>query len=427
MNPEVRVAIVGGGLAGLSAANRLARKSDSRITLYEKAHTLGGRASTVVKSGFHLNQGAHALYNAGAANAYIKELRVVLPGAPPPNSNALAFWQGKFATLPLDLASLAMTSLFNAGEKLVLGKFLAELPHIKLDTLNEISFRDWLATKFQSETVIAYLLTLNRLGTYSNGPDVIAAGPALRQLQLGQQGVTYLDGGWQSIVEGLRRALPKPIDERVNAEVTVVGSAEGGGVSITADGATEVFDFVILALPPGRVAQIAPGALPDGLLEKLVECRMACLDICLRELPDQKKTYALGLDEPLYYSVHSATAKLADDGGAQIPLGFYLGPGETGGEMHLERMLNLLDKLQPGWQDLLVYKRYLPNMVASYSTASVALRGINGLPTPALQGSDRMFACGDWVGSGHLLSDASVASALSAADMVAQRLHVAAC
>lgn len=236
----------------------------------------------------------------------------------------------------------------------------------------------------------------------------------------------YLHGGWQSIVEALRGALPKPIEERVNAEVTAVGSDGSGGVSVTVDGATEVFDFVILVVPPLCVAQLAPGALPDGLLDKLVESRMACLDICLRELPDEKKTYALGLDEPVYYSVHSATAKLADDGGAQIPLGFYLAPGETGGEVHLEKMINLMDKLQPGWQDLLVYKRYLPNMVASYGTASVTLRGTNGLPSPALQGTDRIFACGDWVGSGHLLSDASVASALNAADMVAQRLHVAA-
>ncbi len=39
--------------------------------------------------------------------------------------------------------------------------------------------------------------------------------------------------------------------------------------------------------------------------------RMACLDIALSSLPDKDALFALGVDRTLYFSVHSAYAKLA--------------------------------------------------------------------------------------------------------------------
>ncbi|HEY8459494.1 MAG TPA: FAD-dependent oxidoreductase, partial [Blastocatellia bacterium] len=46
------VAVVGGGLAGLTAANYLARAGFS-VTLFEKSSAVGGRAKTDVERGFH--------------------------------------------------------------------------------------------------------------------------------------------------------------------------------------------------------------------------------------------------------------------------------------------------------------------------------------------------------------------------------------
>jgi cyclopropane-fatty-acyl-phospholipid synthase len=44
----MRVAVVGAGVAGLTAAHELARSSGGvRVTLYEKEHHLGGGAGTV--------------------------------------------------------------------------------------------------------------------------------------------------------------------------------------------------------------------------------------------------------------------------------------------------------------------------------------------------------------------------------------------
>lgn len=79
------VAIIGGGVAGLTASIYLARAGRSVIVL-EKASQIGGRACTVNKSGTALNLGVHALYQDGAAEAILSELDIQLKGADPPAS-----------------------------------------------------------------------------------------------------------------------------------------------------------------------------------------------------------------------------------------------------------------------------------------------------------------------------------------------------
>jgi phytoene dehydrogenase-like protein len=69
----VDVAIVGGGLAGLTAATYLARAGKS-VTLFEKAASLGGRAATSNHDGYLFNRGIHALYTGGATEEVLKDL-----------------------------------------------------------------------------------------------------------------------------------------------------------------------------------------------------------------------------------------------------------------------------------------------------------------------------------------------------------------
>ena len=52
--------VVGGGLAGLTAATYLAR-AGSKVTLYEKASGLGVRAATRERDGYYFNHGMHAI------------------------------------------------------------------------------------------------------------------------------------------------------------------------------------------------------------------------------------------------------------------------------------------------------------------------------------------------------------------------------
>lgn len=152
----------------------------------------------------------------------------------------------------------------------------------------------------------------------------------------------------------------------------------------------------------------------------------ACLDVCLRKLTNADHTFAIGIDQPLYYSVHSTTAKLAEDNHALIHLAVYLPEGEKGSEKHEQQLLELLDKMQPGWQEELVYKRFLPNMTASFGTPLAADNGANGLASvtlPVVNLPGQVFVCGDWVGSGHLLVDAAMSSAVAAAEAAIARVE----
>src|SRR5579864_8862080 len=58
--------VIGGGLAGLTAANALAGANRS-VILYEQSAQLGGRAATLQDRGFLPNCGPHALYCGGRA------------------------------------------------------------------------------------------------------------------------------------------------------------------------------------------------------------------------------------------------------------------------------------------------------------------------------------------------------------------------
>lgn len=69
------VAIVGGGIAGLTAALYLAR-GGKRVVVLESQNQMGGRAITNKKDGIRFNLGSHALY-AGDAYDIFRELTFV--------------------------------------------------------------------------------------------------------------------------------------------------------------------------------------------------------------------------------------------------------------------------------------------------------------------------------------------------------------
>ena len=71
----IDVAIVGGGLAGLTAAATVAA-AGLRPVVYERRRDLGGDARSSTSEGFIFNQGPHALYRGGAAERTLQELGV---------------------------------------------------------------------------------------------------------------------------------------------------------------------------------------------------------------------------------------------------------------------------------------------------------------------------------------------------------------
>ena len=80
MNERIDVAVIGGGLSGLTAAALLARQG-RQVTVFEGSAHLGGRAQSPTMQGTPVNLGPHALYLGGAAFEVLTSLGIDCPTA----------------------------------------------------------------------------------------------------------------------------------------------------------------------------------------------------------------------------------------------------------------------------------------------------------------------------------------------------------
>ncbi|MGV3719728.1 MAG: amine oxidase, partial [Actinomycetota bacterium] len=128
--------------------------------------------------------------------------------------------------------------------------------------------------------------------------------------------------------------------------------------------------------------------------------------------------FALGMEEPLYFSVHAPAARLAPEGGATLHVARYLGAKEEPTSEVEAELESLSDEMQPGWRAELVERRFLRRVTVTHALPTAAMGGTAGRPGPAVPGVPNVYVVGDWVGPEGLLSDASVASAELAANMI---------
>jgi phytoene dehydrogenase-like protein len=196
--------VLGGGVAGLAAATYIARGGRA-VTVVEKASTLGGRAATDQPNGFALNRGAHALYTGGAGSAVLRELGVSYSYGIPRRLFALdERGMHRLPASPLDL--LLTTLLDGADKREVLGLF-ARLGAIHTATLGELPAAEWIDRTVRRRRVRALLRSIARVYTYSIALDLASADTVVTKLQqTARHPVHYVDGGWQTIVHGLRDA-----------------------------------------------------------------------------------------------------------------------------------------------------------------------------------------------------------------------------
>ena len=409
------VIIIGGGLAGLTTATLLGR-SGTTVTLYEhSSRAIGGRARTTEIDGFYFNQGPHALCINDANDSILKEIGISHTGEIAAGKGYL-IKGGKKQEID---SNFGLTG--KDGSQFFKSPTNMDFSQLEIPTVQE-----WLDKNIHDSNDSEIIKALIRLNTYGNDPDIQSIGSVLHQIYLGSQvGYMYLDHGWQTLVDGLVTAAKDAgVKIILGEKVTKLKKNDSLGWQVLLSNKTEVSAkiVVIAAGPMDALNLFDENERPDVLIKAAKESkpiRLVCLDVALSSLLDKDTTFAIGINQPLYYSVHSKYAKLAPEGGALIHVAKYLGtsiapkPREDG--IDLEQFL---DFLQPGWRQVLVKKRPLPNMVVCNAVVTAANGGLAGRPDTKI--AENLYVVGDWVGKEGLLSNASVASAKRASELISK-------
>jgi len=437
------VIVIGGGIAGLAASVYLAR-GGRRVTVFERRPHLGGRAVTHLRRGYRFNLGPHAFYRGGAGAQVCRELGIPVRGGIPDGSGVAMLGADRYR-FPGSFLKLLTTNLLPLKARFEAAKLFMRIRRIDAKRFAGMTAREWLDANVANGRLRQTMEALIRLATYSDHADEQSAAVALAQLRNSLKGVVYVDEGWQRIVDALHGAA-------VSAGVTFVTSSHVVGVEHDGSAVTSIAlgeleqdlqrsstrsmklprmagdargtrlpaSDVILAVDPTTARDLVDGlewTPPQPVLA-------TCLDVALSALPREKPTFAVGIDRPLYYSVHSAWAQLTPKGGALIHVAKYRKSGvanddeiestssrrtptAAGDETELEL---LLDEMQPGWRERIVHRRFLPSMTVSNALVRP------GVARPAAVTKIKgLYLAGDWIGDEGILSDAALASARTAA------------
>jgi phytoene dehydrogenase-like protein len=410
-----KVIIVGGGLAGLAASVFLAR-AGFKVTIYEKSSHVGGRGITNTFDGnIHFNLGAHAVYP--IAEKIIRELGIPFSGGHPSVDNILIY-HDKFYTSPTTPTSLLKTKLLGVGAKIELAGLITKVTRLDTTKLQTVTVRDWLDQNVKNEAVKGFLETMLRVATYANAPEQLSAGFAIATLQnVIKGGVRYLDGGWQTLIDGLVVAA-KTADVEIITSAAVTSVAKDGTVTL-ANGTADKAQAVLICAEPQLASQLIENGNQPQLkkwADNAVPVRASVYDLALSRLPKPERTVVFDVQKSLYYSVHSKVAKLAPEGVVVIHTAKYLKPGQA--PIDKSELETLLDVLQPGWRDLVIKSRFLPEMVVSNKLVTAKEGGIAGRATVNLPGYSKIFLAGDWVGTEGNLAEAVFSSAKQASAQI---------
>lgn len=405
--------VVGAGLAGLTAALAAAR-GGARVVVLD-GRPPGGRAGvTVVDPGVVFNSGPRALYAGGPAKRILSSFGIEPSGDAPPTSGH-AVLDGHVHPIPDSPLGMLRTRLLSAGSKVRAGALLGGLQRIDPARYDDCTVARWLEDRRLAEDARMLVRAVIRTTTYVGDVDAFSAGTAIRQLQLGLgDGVVYLDGGFQQLVDALLAKLAEAGVEvvtgaHVRALEAAPGNAPDGARWRVRTGAadrhgSELFarTAIVATGGPDAVRSVLPVPIDtDGLGDAATA---ACLELAVRRPPARR--FLMGLDEPLYLSVHSPYADLAPPGIQVVHVMRY---GARSSDVDRPQLWAHAAAAGIEQGDAVVH-RFLRRMVVTGGIPIAAAGGAAGRPDVSVDGAEGLFIAGDWVGPVGLLADAAVAS-----------------
>jgi squalene-associated FAD-dependent desaturase len=415
---ERRVVVVGGGLAGITAALDCAQ-AGARVTLLEVRPRLGGAAYSFERDGLVLDNGQHVflrcctayralLERLGSASETTLQARLSLPVLAP-GRPAARLWRAPLPA-PLHLAlALACYRHLRVAERA--GAARAALALRRIDPAeraqDERGFGAWLEAHGQGSRAREALWdvvcrpTLNLPAAQSS---LAAAAFVFRTglLERADAGdIGYARAPLQRVHgdAALRALREAGAEVRLRFRAERIEREDGGGLAVTGAGERLEADSVVLAVPHARAARLAPeGALRDpGALERLGTSPIVNLHVGYMEKVFEHD-FAAAVDSPVQY-VFDRTAASGIERGQLLAIS--LSAAEEEIELPAEELRNRFERalaeLLPAARGKRIERFYVTRERAATFRAAP---GARALRPGARTGVDGLALAGAWTDTG---------------------------
>ncbi len=369
-----QITVVGGGLAGLTAAIACA-EGGAQVRLLEAHDALGGRARST-DGPYKANLGPHALYSDGPLWQWLSQRNLLPAHVRPPLGGARFRWQGALQRTPPLGAIPAILRL--RGRKAPV----------------ELDFRGWAAGHTDERTAEMLSSAAGVYTFYHDPGELSAAFVWERTVRLFLSTpppttmVRYARGGWSGLVATLeRRVRELGVQVETGHRVDVLPESP-----------------VILATELEQASELLGGESLSWLSGRTV-----CLDVGLRRGRDP--WIVSDLDESGWIGRYSTSdPSIAPDGHQLIQSQMPIRTGETveAAGVRLER---LLDQSLVDWRERETWRR---RQVMDARSGALDLPGTTWRDRPAVDRGDGVFLVGDMVAAPGLLAEVSWASAIEA-------------
>jgi oxygen-dependent protoporphyrinogen oxidase len=294
----MKVAVLGGGVTGLTAAWKLAVAGHT-VSLFESSGRLGGSVRTDAADGWIVEAGPNSFQDSSPEiGAMVEELGLgperIAPD--PVAKHRYIARDGRLVALPTpsDLAGLVSTPLFSFGTKLKITSESARKPRPRKD---DTSVADLVRDHFGAEVLERVVQPViggifagdaERLSTRHAFPKIweaegtsgslvragLEAARSRRESGLAAGSLVSFRRGLQALTDALAARL-SPGAVQLNAQVRSVAPVPGKGWRVSWDGpkapASEEFGRVVLAIPAWALAQLELGGAGERPLSSLGE------------------------------------------------------------------------------------------------------------------------------------------------------------
>lgn len=311
-----KIVVVGGGLAGLSAASFLANKF--HVQLYEQSPKLGGRTYSFIdkESGDEIDNGQHLLLGCykdtfefssliNAQQNFIFEESLKIPLAS--RSGKIDFLQATSAPYPFSLSfGILNFDLLSFIERLKILELMTKMFFSNYNA-DELNVEQWLNENGQTKNIRKYLWDILSIGALNCKPENASAEIFIRILR-----EIFFTGGTSSkfVIPkfGLSQTFCSPAEKFIienNGEIFLSNGlkkieADNGTITnLHFDKILSDFDAVILALPSFAYKNIA-GAEKLFEIPEIEHSPILTVHIWLKQNFLKEKYYAL-IDSPVHW------------------------------------------------------------------------------------------------------------------------------